>query len=262
MSETPEYTDHNGDQRRLGLLPPTDEQLEHRRLCGSFSDYCASKGFVSVAEVDWYDVSCPQFDSKFNLNQKSFSACVGFSDAGAEMKLRYSIGLAFERLSGAFSYAHINGGRDAGASITESMRQSAKNGYCLESEFDLPHIYLNQIPESAKKSALTRQSRKGFTINSVEEVFTAILLGLFPQFGINVGANFEQFRDGVAGWNNGYANHSVHGCGMKKINGDWRIEIDNTWGTKWGPFGNGHCYIDRRAIRVDDAYVHVDSEMH
>jgi len=261
MSESPIFIDHLGEERRLGLIPPDEAALEHRKLCSSFTEYCAEKGVKLIPESEWKDVIRSHFDGRFNLNQKQTSGCVGYSDAAAEMKQRYSIGLPLERLSGAFSYDHINGGRDAGAMITDSMRASAKNGYCLESEYPTPRFNVNQIPELTKKSALTRQPRKAYTISSDEELFSAIMLGLFPQFGINVGGNFNNFRNGVAGWNGGYANHSVHGCGMKKINGVWCLEIDNTWGTAWGPFGNGHCYIDRRAIRAEDAYVRVDSEI-
>lgn len=259
--EVPVIIDHLGETRRLGLLPPNDEALAHRKVCGSFKEFLGANGLNLIPESDWHDVDYGQFfDDKFINNQHDCSGCVGWSAAGAEMATRAAMGMEFEKLSGAFIYAQINGGRDQGSMITDSMRAAKQYGYCLESEFNYPKLFKNQIPKSAYESAEKRQSTNAVVITTDEEFFTAIQLGFFPQFGVNASGRFGQFdSNGVCGITKGYANHSVYARGMKKINGVWCPYMPNSWGM-WGPFGNGCAYVDRRGVILSDAYVHIANE--
>lgn len=257
------HRDHLGEERRLGLIPPDANALAKRKACASFSGFLASKGLGVIPESEWKDKHYEHFDDpKWNLNQGRFSSCVGASSASAVMKLRYSLGKEFERLSGPYVYAHINGGRDAGAMITDAMRTIEKDGICLESEMNYPNIFANQISQKAKESGAKRQGIKAFVIASRDEFYSAIQRGFFPVFGVNVDSRFEVFDgNGVSGAGGGRENHAVHAAGMKKIRGRWCAYMPNTWDPKWGPFGNGACYIDPTGINLNDAYVVVDVEM-
>ncbi len=259
--DVPLILDHNGNERRLGLIPPDEQALAERKKCKSFTQFLGEKGLNLIPESDWVDVDYGDFfGNEFINDQKNCSGCVGWSAAGAEMATRAAMGMPFEKLSGAFIYAHINGGRDAGAMITDSMAAGMKYGYCLESEFNYPKLFKNQIPQSAYESAAKRQSTNAYTISHDEEFFTAIMLGFFPQFGVNASGSFGRFNsDGVCGITRGWANHSVYGRGMKKIKGNWTTYMPNSW-NMWGPFGNGCAYVDRRGILLQDSYVHIASE--
>jgi hypothetical protein len=187
----------------------------------------------------------------------------GLLAAQANMRLRASRGMTFQKLSGAYIYAHINGGYDGGATITDAMSALEQYGTCLESQMDVPQIFLRDVPSGADATAKRFLLRLGLTLSSFDEIGTAIQMGLFPQFPINVGANFENFNsDGVAGASSG-GNHSVHADGMSKdSSGAWILDMPNSWGVSWGPFSNGRCYLSENAIAwaasEDDAYVHVD----
>lgn len=175
------------------------------------------------------------------------------------MKTRAMRGMPFEVLSGAFSYALVNGGYDGGAQIIAARNASQKYGHCLKSLFDYPHIYWNQVPEAAKADALTRQSSLAYTIETMEEFFTALMLGFVVQHGVCASGRFSQLdADGVAGYGGSVANHSVHSFGCKKINGVMCPLMGNTWSPSWGRGGN--CYLQPRAVLLGDAFVHVNSE--
>lgn len=253
--------DHNGVERKLGLLPLDEQGKQLRAAQPTFSDFLSEKGMVVYQSFEWEERdNFSEFGNEFVLDQHQSSGCVGWSEAAAEMKVRARRGMPFEILSGAFTYAHINGGRDEGAQIVAAMTASRQYGHALKSEFDYPKIFLNQIPDAVKESALTRQSTLAYTINSREEFFTALMLGFVVQHGVTVGGNFNNFdQNGFAGFSGGYANHSVHSFGCKMINNVMCPLMGNTWGP-WGPWRNGNCYLQPRAVLLDDAFVHVDSE--
>jgi hypothetical protein len=254
--------DDQGQERRLGLLPMNDEVLVKRKAHASFTEYLATKGMNLIPESDWQDIDYGDFfGPQFINDQKNSSGCVGWSAAGAEMATRAAMGMPFEKLSGAFIYAQINGGRDAGSYINDAMTAGAKYGYCLESEFNYPKLFKNQIPQSAYESAAGRQATNAYTISSEEEFFTAIRLGFFPQFGVYASGSFTRFdSDGVSAVRGGWANHSVYARGMKKIRGNWCGRLVNSWNLGFGPFGDGTCYVDRRGVILGDAFVHIAGE--
>jgi len=258
------YTDHNGEERKLGLLPPTAGNLARRKLMKSFGSLLAEKGLSLIPESQWIDVDYPEFHKpEFVLNQFNSSGCVGYSEAAAEMKIRVLRGLPFERLSGSFTYAHINGGQDGGAMILDAMESAAKYGHALESEFNYPKLFMSQIPSTVKETALTRQSPLAYPVDTVTEVATALQMGFIVQCGVAVDGNFERFdSNGVSAARGQYANHSVHLCGMKKFGSRWCYRMPNTWGFNWGPFGNGSCYLSADGLVLrGDAYVHVVGEL-
>lgn len=259
--DVPKIIDHHGNERRLGLIPPNEEARAIRNKSTSLTEFLVGRGMNLIPESQWGDIDHTGFfGDEFINDQKNCSGCVGWSAAGAEMATRAAMGMPFEKLSGAFIYAHINGGRDAGAMITDSMQAGMKYGYCLESEFNYPKLFQRPIPKEAYDSAATRQATNSFTISSDEEFFTAIMLGFYPQFGVNASGSFGRFNsDGVCGITRGWANHSVYGRGMKKIKGNWCVYMPNSW-NMWGPWNNGCAYVDRRGIILDDAYVHIAGE--
>lgn len=245
-SDLPEFTDHNGETHKLGLLPLTEEPKMM-----AFADYLSAAGITLIDSKDYREWDTrPLFPvEKYLLNQKSHGSCVGFSAAGGFMKTRALRGLSYEKLSGAYIYSKINGGRDFGAYIPDALVALEKYGTCKESEAEWDDIYPGRYPASANETAkrfMLDGKVGGLRCKSWEEACTALQMGYVVQFGLNVGRNFENFdNDGVAGYSPG-SNHSVHACGMKKgANGRWLFQMYNSWG-KWGPYGDGTCYVDQR----------------
>lgn len=260
----PAYFDPStGQTYRLGMIPADAEALQKRAKMVPFLTGLKARGASLIPRDQWKEVQYPQFhDPKWVLNQQNTNGCVGFSCAAANMKLRHIHGHLFERFSGNFSYAGINGGRDAGAMILDSQIFSQKYGFCREDEFPMPGIYWRQVPEKAKESGLTRQLVLSYPIDTEEEMATALQLGMIVQAGVQVDGNFSSFdANGVSRANGRYANHSIHIYGMKQVAGEWVYYMGNTWGSKWGPWQNGSCFLRAKGIVLrGDAFVHADSE--
>jgi hypothetical protein len=180
------------------------------------------------------------------------------------MRGRALKGMTFQKLSGAFIYAHINGNRDAGSVITDAMSALMRVGTCLESEFNYPKIYTNQIPASATQTAQRFKVLQAVTLSTWKEIGTAIQMNFIPQFPMQVGSNLERFSsDGVAGYSSGAGNHAVHACGMKKdSSGKWVLRWPNTWGLRFGPFGDGSAFLSQQAVEgadyPNDGFIIVD----
>lgn len=256
--------DMTGEQRKLGWLPPTPQKLTARAGKLSYREWLARRGLTVLPRSEWKPVDgMSRFDTRFINNQKNCGGCVGWSCASAATKLRYARGYGFQMLSGAYVYAHINGGHDGGAMILDSLTAIQRYGTCLQSTMDFPKIFTRQIPSGADAEAAKYKEFIDVQVNSFDEVCDAVQRGLFPQFPINVGGNFENFdKNGVAGASRG-GNHSVHAAGLQQFGSSWYLWMPNSWGAGWGPFSNGSCYLSENAIAwaaSNDSYVHTEVE--
>lgn len=265
MADTTEtIIDHTGQERRMGLNPVSDMNRMMRASRQAFKAYLESIGRGLIPRAQWVPVDRRKTLGKEFINdQRSCSGCTGWQSAQALMRLRALRGMTFQKLSGAFIYAQINGGYDNGSVIVDALTTLETIGTCLEEEFDFPKIMARDIPDGAKKTASRFKLARGLTLDTFDEACTAIQMGLIVSFPIQVGAAFENFDNGIAGYTKGYGNHAVHADGMAQVNGKWVLDMPNSWSAGWGPFQNGRCYIEERAFAgqggSDDSYVHIDA---
>lgn len=205
----------------------------------------------------------------FITNQKTHGSCVGYSAAQAMSRSRVIRGLPYARLSGAYIYSWINGGRDNGAMITDALAVLRDHGTCLESTVPWDVIYRSGT-KVGDEEAKRFKSIGDYAITSNDQgsafdwIASAIMCGLIPQFAVEVGNNFERMdANGVLGFDSGYGNHSVHADDLIEINGKWYLDEPNTWGTGFGQEGRGLLSEKHIQTIVDhggeDAYVHVDA---
>ena len=257
------FKDMTGAKRILGAKPADANRKAKAKRLMSFGEFLESQGSHLIPRDKWVTVEYPEFRlPEWILNQHQTSGCVGFSGASAEEKSRYLRGQPHVKLSGSFHYACINGGRDSGAYILDSMEAGLTIGHVPKSEFDLPKMYPSQITAQVRESAATRKTTLAWPIESIDELGTAIQMGLIVQCGVQVDGRFESFDDeGVSRATGRMANHSVHIDGMKQNkSGRWVFHMPNTWGPEWGPFNDGTCYLSDAGVILDgDAYVHADS---
>lgn len=227
-----EVYSHGGEQHKLLLTKtPTLLRASMPPISDLLSDMPPSEYKVNIYR-SVLDVN------NFTLNQRSHGSCVGFATAGAAMKLRFGMGQTLQRLSGAFVYSFINGGRDQGASIGEAL-DVARNGICLESEADWDAIYPSRIPSSARETAKRFQAEEIYRVDTWSECCTALQMGFAVVYAVMVGGSFDRLdSDGVIGLDRGPGNHAVHAFGMtKSAGGVWLAEGFNSWGPTWGDQG-------------------------
>lgn len=256
-----QHIDRNGVVRKLGWVPPSADKKLMRAGRASVTPIPRSQW----QPVD--NVSPAVFGTRMINNQGNYGACVGYSAAQAMMRQRALRGAEFVKLSGAFIYDQINGGRDNGASIIDSMNTIETVGTPPESSYSQPIFRAGRMPSGV---AIYKED-VACQITDFDDVATCILLGGFPQFAICVDSNFERFDShGIAGTSRSrVGNHSVHGAGLIQINGAWFILMPNSWGVNWGPFVDsnpawaGCCLLSEAAINNcagdGDNYCHLST---
>lgn len=238
----------------LGRNPMNDAGKKKRANMKSFTQFLSERGLSPIPRNEWKSFNRRRdsvFSKDFINNQGSTRGCVGWSGAGAETDLRFLQGFGFQKLSGGFIYAHINGGRDSGAMIIDAQEALQQFGTCLESEFN--GIYLRQISAQAIASAKRFIEVESVKMDTFDDLCNAIQMGAMVQYPINVANNYENFTsEGVAGASSG-GNHSVRGRDIEQLaSGEWVLWQPNSWGTAWGPFRDGTCLINEKMISMND----------
>lgn len=249
----------NADGRtyHLGKLPPDPVK---RAMFPPVAPLTAPK----IDPAEWQPVDRrKRFNmGDWSLDQRSHGSCVGFSSAAALARLRVAEGQQFQRLSGAFIYSHINGGRDNGAIISDSLDVLKQQGTCLETECGWDQIYPNQIPNSARQTAKRFKVLEAYRVDTWAEAISAIQLGFILVGAVMVGDNFFRLdNNGVSGFDRGPGNHAVcfDGCGFLP-SGQPFLDLPNSWGLTFGENGRTKitekhfesvqqdCYAMRAAI--------------
>lgn len=233
------YVEFDGERRLLAKLPPNPLKR------------AAFPPFVSAAPVlprtQWYQVSRREMmGADYITDQKNHGSCTGFASSAAMARLRVILGQPYRRLSGSFVYSFINGGRDQGAMISDTLEVLQKNGTCLESEAGWDAIYPSRIPQSAFATAKRFRLGEAYQVNTFDEAVSAILLNFVVVGAVMVGNRFATLNsDGVAGFDPGLGNHAVHFDGVKRLaSGEWVLDMPNSWGTQFGQAGR--CYLTQK----------------
>lgn len=241
---------HNGVTYWLGKLPPDPIK---RAAFAPVTD-----AIQVLPRSQWRELNRRTvFGSDFMLDQRSHGSCVGFSAAHAMMRTRAIEGRSFQRLSGAYIYSKINGGRDNGAAVSDGLNELQKNGVCLESEAGWDAIYPNQYPASANQTAARFKVTEAYRVDTFDQMVSALLLGFIAVGAVMVGNRFANVdSNGVAGFDQGPGNHSVCFDGVHQLpSGEWTVDLPNTWGLSVGV--DGRFYITQRHFESvqQDSYV-------
>jgi hypothetical protein len=223
----------DGEPKLLARLPDTNDHRPFLRL---------SDVRPIVPESEWKEIDRRQvFAPSWILNQRSHGSCVGFAAAGSLMRARAIGGQGEHRLSGAFVYSYINGGRDQGAMIGDAVSVLLTHGCALEFEVGWDQIYPNQITPEARHTAKRFRALECYTVESWEEACSAVQLGYVLSYPVMVGNTFTRVdAEGVCGYDRGPGNHAVCADGMKRSDKwGWTLDMPNSWGQTFGENGRG-----------------------
>lgn len=189
--------------------------------------------------------------SAFGLDQNGFNSCVAQANSNSLTKLRTLLGMKPVKLSPAYLYAHINGGRDAGAVISDGAESLVKDGACPFEMLGQSPFYTHYLTPAMREAAGRFKAAEIYHVDTWEELGSALQTGRYiAVFGAMVGNNFGRFdQHGVCGHDRGPGNHALHADGMALLpDGRWVIDVPNSWGERWGPWHNGRCYLDRNHL--------------
>lgn len=173
------------------------------------------------------------------MNQLSFSSCTKNALIQCITRIRHAQGQTYASLGPGYGYSLVNGGRDAGAVISDAVKASQKYGECPFDIVGQSPIYRQQMPANAAKEALRFQLGECYALEDTDDIGTAIQLGWSVIGGIMVGDAWMRLdSEGVAGWTRGNGNHALCFDGMKQTrSGMWVFDSPGSWGAGYGDKG-------------------------
>ena len=264
MPELEDIRDHLGEVRRLGYVAPTD--LGPRASRTNIQTLRSNAGLSPlIPQAQWTQVD---FVTGYPLDliedQTNLGACTAFSATGAGARQRFMRTGKIVKTSGFYLYDQINGGRDRGSNIIDSMTIVESKGTPPADSYTSCKFREGLDPPGVE----WYKEDLAVTVASSQECATALQSGMLCQAPILVTNSFENFTgDGVA-WggkapSSSSSNHSIYLAGLKNINGTWYFILVNSWRPSWGPFRNGTCLIPMAAIdnaaMADDGYAHAST---
>jgi hypothetical protein len=224
-----------GEARTLGWVPPHEAV---NLVCGA----------------PLYDIP-KQYWSPFELvnatevkDQGSRGACNGHA-AASTLELCYWIGIGTDHpipLSAWFIYANLCGGWDRGSCIGDALVWLQKNGTCSDNLVQYSTINPRLLTEAAKADAVNHKISQGAALTEWDEICNAVQLRRPVNLSVRATSAWNNVdSNGVPPIANGTGNHAVAvGWGMRFVDGDWQIKMQNSWGTRWGV--NGYCWLTRQ----------------
>ena len=231
----------DGNYFVLGCL----EETEH-----SVRDF-PKFGARSAAPLDpsqWQEIDLQWYKNPM-WNQRMTSSCTGQGTTAGMQVCYMQSGRPFIEFNPYFIYGLVNGGRDAGAMISDCLKGLMQYGTCLKDDLPPGVMFQNQFPQKAFYNAKRFRLEQAYKCDSFEEICSAISLGFVCPLGIYVDQNFSRVgSDGVAPVPSGAGGggHCILGLGLKKSSRyGWLIKIQNSWGANFGMEGfayihNGH----------------------
>lgn len=246
------FIEHDGEPRKLAWLFEEDEQLLKA---------LPPLSAAGLPRLDRKDIEERDLFIHSELkvkNQGRFGSCTNQAYTTAYLLRWLVMGRPYVPLSSTFAYAHINGGRDVGASMSAVLRAGLEIGLSLESQCPQNCIYTNQVPnyQEARKTALKyRLHPQGFfRCESYLDLLTAITLGFPAGFGILVGENFGNLdRDGICPVpDRVVGGHALCGARNRKSQREGMvIDFPNSWDVTWGKQGWGTVSEKHFERRID-----------
>jgi hypothetical protein len=230
----------DGTRRHLGFIPAP------RARVMAVSPYRDTA--TLIPEKDWepFDEWPEQIKIK---DQDGKGACNGHAAATSVEVSRYVKGMDHVPISAWYIYAILCNGVDQGSMILDALELCQKDGAAPESLVDYGIINPRKLTAEAHAAAPRYKAEIGASLQSYEEIGTAVMRRQSINLSITVGSGFNNLdSDGVPPLGRGPGNHAVFcGLGLKRrSNGEVLIKMANSWTTQWGL--NGFCWLPLKKV--------------
>lgn len=241
------------DEMNYGWNPPSAEAQAARAGVANIQTHRENNGLPPlIPRSEWIEMSHISAAPKEIIEyQNPYSSCTTATATGAMNCQRLLRGQPFVKLSWQWLYDQVNDGRDKGSNIYRANEVVRRLGIPPLESYPKPTFKANRNPTGVP------YYREGVEIrvDMFDELATAILMGILPQFPVDAGNCQSGFTSEGVGRGNGKSpNHSVYAAGLKQIGGQWYVLGVNSWGATWGPFGNGTWLMTERQINDCDYY--------
>lgn len=244
----------DGVRRSLAMIPPDPNKPK------LFASWASANPILP--ESDWIVHDHTDFGEGI-LDQGQTNSCVAHASTGA-------IEETFARQSGRHIqlapfglYVYINGGRDQGANIGDSLDWATKVGVPELQYVPFGTLRQSSLSQTAIANALLYRV-EGYHLSTWEEGCSASTFGFSLVYGIKVGWNFQSLSsENVPGYAPGMANHAIRASGLVRLkSGEIGLDGKNSWSLRWGSKGcmvttrrhfecSGQDAYAIRAVRVD-----------
>lgn len=230
---TVEFDNH---VRVFGALPP-DPELASARM---FAPWSAEMPVIPRKE--WEETEEDDFGARV-LDQDGRGSCTGQMLAMMQEMSWLRAGGKPVNFSACFGYGLCNGGRDAGAVVSDLCQVILETGICTEDEVPEGMIFRNKFPRKAFDVAAKYKAVKVYRITNFDELATALQMRWLVGSGVMVGGNYADLAsDGIAPLPSGFGGggHARCSYALRHVRGQWVTRTRNSWGKRYGM--NGDCY--------------------
>ncbi|MGH8357456.1 MAG: C1 family peptidase [Pseudomonas sp.] len=236
--------DGSGHNRYLAAFPTQNRAAVGLRRFADFRQV--------VPRSAWKDESLRPLGTT-RWDQNGHGSCVGHGSGKAFMYAWLQSGQTRQEFSPTFLYGLINRGRDQGAIVGDALVALQKTGIALMSQVPETMIYKSQFPSEALLTAqrFRIDPAQSFDCPSFDEIASAVLSNDPVSFGVEIGDAFEPDGQGIVpDQRRGGGGHCMCAMGLKQINGKWYLEVENSWGPRWGQ--DGFCYLPESYFQSGD----------
>lgn len=229
---------HDNSYRFLGCNAPRPD-------FGGLPKWGGSQPIIPQSQWAEFDRTNPTVPI---LNQGQHGSCVGHGSCTAFSYAWAASGQTFQRFSSCYLYGNINGGRDAGAVVSDAMQSLQSTGIALESQVPEGQVYRSSYGSQFDTTAQRYRIADAYHCQTFDDLGSAAQQGWFLAYGILVGNGFTSLdSEGVPGVGGRGGHCLAGGFAMKKSSRwGWLIKTQNSWGQSYGQ--GGYCWLAQQHI--------------